>query len=246
MMYFGFFFIIIGLFLLIWAAIKDKPFFKKILAASSLIVFVGIVLTFGERLEEVTVENVGSIKTAVVKANKEADEISKIRKRIEAQADKIDLVAKEAKSAIDNIKGVQNVLDSMKTYGEVARIDFNGGIALGGGIGTGSALSNWAGGFVSMHSDWKKATWQIKDDGMCSPAALDQYKAIVKKYPFWPFSHYVLAICLKNKGDNSWEEHAMKALEILEKTTAVPNHHSDHSSIIKAVKKMLQKQIGFK
>jgi len=158
MMYFGLFLIVFGLSLSVWAAIRDKPFFRKIFAASFIIIFVGIVLTFGDRLEEVTVENVGSIKTAVVKANKEADEISKIRKRIEAQADKIDLVAKEAKSALNSIKDVQNVLDSMKTYGGVARIDFNGGIALGGGMGTGSALSGWDGGFVSIHKNRKAGT----------------------------------------------------------------------------------------
>jgi hypothetical protein len=50
------------------------------------------------------VENVGSIKTALLKANADSDEISKIRKRIETQADKIDLIAKDAKSALSNIK----------------------------------------------------------------------------------------------------------------------------------------------
>ena len=153
MMYFGLFLVIFGLLLSVWAAIKDKPFFKKIFATSFIIIFVGIVLTFGDWLEEVTVGNVGSIKTAVVKANKEADEISKIRKRIEAQADKIDLVAKEAKSALNNIEDVQNVLDSMKTHAGLARIDFNGEIAIGGGMATGCALSGWAGGWVRMYGD---------------------------------------------------------------------------------------------
>jgi len=74
-MYFGLFLVIFGLLLSVWAAIRDKPFFKKTLATSFIILFAGIVLTFGDRLEEVTVENVGSIRTAVVKANKEADEI---------------------------------------------------------------------------------------------------------------------------------------------------------------------------
>lgn len=75
---------------------------------------------------------------------------------------------------------------------------------------------------------------------MCTPAALDQYKSIIKQYPFWPFSHYVLALCLKQQGDKSWEEHAVIALKIFEKTTAVPNHNPDHSTAMKGVKKMLQ------
>jgi hypothetical protein len=92
-----------------------------------------------------------------------------------------------------------------------------------------------------MHTNRKTATYQIKGDGMCTPAALDQYKSIIKKYPFWPFSHFVLAICLKRQGDKSWEKHAMRALEIFKKTTAVPNHHPDHSIALKEVKEMLQK-----
>jgi hypothetical protein len=240
MMYFGLLLVICGLLLPVWAAIKDKPFFKKVFASSFIIIFVGIVLTFGDRLEEITVENVGSIKTAVVKANQEADEISNIRKRIEAQADKIDLVAKKAKSALNNIKDVQNVLDSMKTHGDLARINFNGSIPVGGGMSTGSPLSGWNGGFVSMYTNRKTATFRIQDHGMCTPAALDQYKSIIKQYPFWPFSHYVLALCLKQQGDKSWEEHAVIALKIFEKTTAVPNHNPDHSTAMKGVKKMLQ------
>jgi hypothetical protein len=241
MMYFGLFLVIFGLLLSVWAAIRDKPFFKKTLATSFIILFAGIVLTFGDRLEEVTVENVGSIKTAVVKANKEADEISKIRKRIEAQADKIDLVAKEAESALNSIRDVQNVLDSMRTHGGLARINFNGQIPVGGGMATGSVLSDWAGGYASMYINRKTATFDIEDNVMCTASALDQYRSIIKKYPFWPFAHFVLAICLKQQSDKSWEEHAMTALEILEKTTAVPNHHPDHSIALKRVKKMLQK-----
>jgi hypothetical protein len=50
----------------------------------------------------------------------------------------------------------------------------------------------------------------------------------------------VLALCLKQQGDKSWEEHAVIALKIFEKTTAVPNHNPDHSTAMKGVKKMLQ------
>ncbi len=58
MMYFGLFLVIMGLLLSACSSIKDKPFFKKIFSTSLIFIFVGIVLTFGDRLEEGTVENV--------------------------------------------------------------------------------------------------------------------------------------------------------------------------------------------
>ena len=77
--------------------------------------------------------------------------------------------------------------------------------------------------------------------GNCSCIALTTcIHALVRKNPFWPFSHYVLALCLKKQGDKFWEEHANKALKIFKKTTAVPNHIPDHSIAMKGVKEMLK------
>jgi hypothetical protein len=212
----------------------------RVLNVSCIIIFVGIVLTFGDRLEEVTVKNVGSIKTAVIKANKEADEIFKIRKHIENQANKINLVATEAKLALNNIKAVQDVINSMKMYGSIAKITFDGQINLGGGLSVHSPLHDWNGEFVSMTIDHEKGTYKINFNNSCTPMALDQYKLIIKKYPFWPFSHFVLAYCLKSKGDRSWKEQANIALKILQKTTAIPNHNPAHSAVLKEVEKLLQ------
>lgn len=165
----------------------------------------------------------------------------KMQVQLEGQAEKIKKISEEATSVLLEAQKAKGIFDSMRKYGDFARIAFDGSIFLGGGIGTNSNLTGWDGDFVELHKNRKAGTLQIKGAEMCTAAALDQYRSIVKKYPFWPFSHYILAICLKDQNDKSWENHASKAFEILEKTTAVPNHNSDHSLIMQEVKKLLQK-----
>jgi hypothetical protein len=70
---------------------------KWVLLASLIGIFSGIVLTFQDRITELTVQGVGSIKAANSQAQGKLIEIEQIRQRIEAQAATVDLVAKEAK-----------------------------------------------------------------------------------------------------------------------------------------------------
>ena len=81
----------------------------------------------------------------------------------------------------------------------------------------------------------------LEGDKMCTSAALDQYRSIIKKVPRWPFSHAVLAICLERQGNKSWEEHGRRAIGILEKTVKVPNHDNDHDLVGALMIKLFQK-----
>jgi hypothetical protein len=62
-------------------------------------VFAGIALIIQDRIVEVTVKGVGTIKAAAEKAVTEAKEVSSIKERIEAQSATVDLVAKDAAEA---------------------------------------------------------------------------------------------------------------------------------------------------
>jgi hypothetical protein len=242
MIFIGFSLLGLGLFLLVWASIGDKPYFKKTLAASCMIIFVGIILTFGDRIEEITVENIGSIKTAVIKANEEADEIQKIRKKLEGHAEKIKKMSEEATSALQEIQKVQDALDSMGKYGQIAAVNFRG-IIMVGSVGSNTELEGWDGGFVEFHRKHMGGStynYRIEGEKRCTSAALDQYRSIIKKHPLWPFPYSILAICLKGQDDKSWEDHARRALEILEKTSAVPNHDHDHAAMMHVMKQLLQ------
>ena len=132
---------------------------------------------------------------------------------------------------------IRQVLDSMNKYGELARVDFYGQIHLGGGVGTSSALYGWAKKFAELKKEKRASTGEInyRIDAECSPDALNQYRSIIEKYPFWPFVHAVMAKCLKAQGDKAWMVHARVAFYILKKTSEVPNHDKDHSIVKKIV-----------
>lgn len=72
---------------------------KTVIVVCLIAVFAGIVLTFQDRITELTIKGVGSLKAATKEAESKLEEIEAIRKRVEAQGATIDLVAKDASEA---------------------------------------------------------------------------------------------------------------------------------------------------
>jgi hypothetical protein len=72
---------------------------KWIISVCLIAVFAGLALTFQDRLTELTIKGVGSLKAATAQAETKLAEIEQIRTRVEAQSATIDLVAKDAKDA---------------------------------------------------------------------------------------------------------------------------------------------------
>lgn len=70
-----------------------------VMTLSSFAVFAGIALILSDRITEFSVTGVGTIKAAAEQAQTDAKEIAHIRKRVEAQAATMDLVAKESAEA---------------------------------------------------------------------------------------------------------------------------------------------------
>ncbi len=91
--------------------------------------------------------------------------------------------------------------------------------------------------------DWNK-DFVVRREGRivckCSPSAITQCRMVIDKLPLYPFSYYFLAVCLKENGDQSWIEYAKKAKSILEKTTKLSSHHSDHDQILNEVNKLFR------
>lgn len=82
-----------------WWLLANRPNVPYALALCSLVVFVGLALVFYERVSEITIARVGSIKTAAQQAVGDAEEIAALKKRIEGQAATVDLVARKATDA---------------------------------------------------------------------------------------------------------------------------------------------------
>ena len=65
----------------------------------TLAVFSGLVMIFQERITELTVKGVGTIKTAVQQATSDAEAVAKLKERVENQSAMVELVANEASKA---------------------------------------------------------------------------------------------------------------------------------------------------
>ncbi|MDP6923897.1 MAG: hypothetical protein R2568_02440 [Candidatus Scalindua sp.] len=96
----------IGIFLLLssiggssWWITKHGTHKGTVVTMCFLAVFAGLALILSERITELSMKGVGTIKAAAKSAQTDANEIAGIRKRVEAQAATMDLVATESAEA---------------------------------------------------------------------------------------------------------------------------------------------------
>ncbi|MBW2149537.1 MAG: hypothetical protein JRI22_21285 [Deltaproteobacteria bacterium] len=102
----GILLIINGLIVTAWLLNSGRSGVGSAVILCFVALFAGIVLIIHERIIEVTVKGVGTIKAATEQAMMDAEEISTIKQRIEAQSAIVDLVAREAgeaKSLVDQV-----------------------------------------------------------------------------------------------------------------------------------------------
>jgi len=88
-----------ALFLTIWWVCTDHPYKTWAISAGLIAIFVGVYFTIQNRVTEITIEKVGTIKAAADQATVDALAVSILRKRIEAQSATVDFVAQSATKA---------------------------------------------------------------------------------------------------------------------------------------------------
>lgn len=114
--------VIIGIFLLVlsaslatYAGLKDRKGFWKVSIACLFIFSLGVLAIFYNRIEEIGIGNVASIKLAKKQAEEEVEAIRKIKVDIERQNAKIAGVTKQANQALDDIKDTSETIKSFRT-----------------------------------------------------------------------------------------------------------------------------------
>jgi hypothetical protein len=107
-----------------WWLFQGKPWGLGFTTLTVLSCLIGLALVFNERAIELSFGQFGSIKTAAKQAQTDAKEISEIRKRIEAQAATMDLVAREsaeAKKLLGNLSEQNKIAEEkIETIKELA------------------------------------------------------------------------------------------------------------------------------
>ena len=134
---------------------------------------------------------------------------------------------------ISHLKGRLEYLEDEKRFRDVALWTMDGQIKLWNGQFVDSPVAGWSD--KNMQGDDESLTgWR------CGSQDLLRYHDIVEQFPNYPFPYYVLARCLKTKAQSSWKDYARKGIAILEKTTNIPGHVSDHDHALAEMQKLLK------
>jgi hypothetical protein len=118
-------------------------------------------------------------------------------------------------------------------YALYSATGFIKGVTINGFDPNPSPLNDWNKGFVTRSGN--------VFNYICSDSAIMKCKFVIENFPQYPFSYYFLSLCLKEKKDRLWKGYAEKAKSIFEKTTKMPNHHSDQDLFLVKVNTLLYK-----
>jgi hypothetical protein len=137
---------------------------------------------------------------------------------------------------------VQSQIDDNLDWAPIAKLNFDGGTDLGGGMSSGSWMVDWG---YDREND-KRIVDRTEDRNLiwsCDARSMELFEKAIAKEPLFPFPYFVIAKCLREqKHDERWRQYAKKCESILLKTTKVPGHSSSHDAILKQVREMLRER----
>jgi Ca2+/Na+ antiporter len=129
---------------------------------------------------------------------------------------------------------LESAVTSLKEYSSVACLDALGnpsGFGYGGDLKYNSPLTRMLEGTFNEKSDQLHMSRDQEAEA--------KYRAVIKKFPKFPFAYYFLALCLRDRGDPCWRDYATKAIVILEKTTTIDGHHRHHDEVLRRLRDYL-------
>jgi hypothetical protein len=129
------------------------------------------------------------------------------------------------------LKEAQDNINALSEYGEVSTYTFYGDQQSGQWLSPFTPVSKWTEGYLTVTNN----LYYFKR----TPDAIRHYKDLIKKCPKFPFPYLALSQSLKNNGDPSWKQYAIKAQSIMRKTTKIPLHSKDHDGWLEQVNKIL-------
>jgi hypothetical protein len=88
---------------------------------------------------------------------------------------------------------------------------------------------------------------KVQDDGKplydikLDEPSMKRFEEAARRFPDFPFPYYILALYKHDHQQSDWKEYAQKALEILDQTTLIQGHHSDHDEAKNTLQELLAK-----
>ena len=150
---------------------------------------------------------------------------------------------KEVGAEIQVLRGrtseLERELEGVKRYGSVALLNM---VGTSGKAGEGLTEEN------SVLPELENAFNHEQRDGKthvslrCDEAATEIFRRAIEVNPDFPFSHFALAICTEQRGEEGWQGYAEKAVEIFEHTTEIAGHHENHDWALNGLREILNLQ----
>lgn len=137
-------------------------------------------------------------------------------------------------SAVDHVQSERSlgVLKSKTDYSDVARLNTQGKPYPDGDVAFNSPLSRMMDG-----------TYKLEDNTFTfyrTPEVEKQLREVIANYPNFPFAHYALGLCLRDRGDTGWRTEMNRAKGIFQITTSIPGHQPDHDDALKRINRILE------
>ena len=139
-----------------------------------------------------------------------------------------------AVSAIDHLQSERSV-DALKLetdYSDVARLNMQGKPFPDGDITFDSPLSRMMDGTYTIEGT-TLTFYRTADAGV-------RLRKVIADYPNFPFAHYGLALCLRDRGDRGWRAEIERAKQIFQITTSIPGHQPDHDDALKRINRIIE------
>ena len=141
------------------------------------------------------------------------------------------LAGERATAEIEKVRGQ---VETIRDYAEVAKLNYVGTTGtVGMGLVETTAISRALAAGVEVVGNTSKYR--------CDDQSLQTFRDVAVRFPRFPFSHYALAFCLQQRGDDAWKEHAREAVEILRHTTAIDGHHPNHDHALREIELALSR-----
>jgi hypothetical protein len=126
---------------------------------------------------------------------------------------------------------LEDQLAGVRRYRDVAELNALGDPGL---VGPGSGLR-----YSTDLTRALEGAWEQRDGihfPRCDRISLGKFSAVVESRPTFPFSYYALSECAFQSSDETWRQHAERAVEILKHTTQLAGHHIHHDQVLRILR----------
>ena len=147
--------------------------------------------------------------------------------------DALDRLRDELSSVDRRTTSLETEMEAVLDYSDVAMLTINGSEFIGGAVKFNSPLTRILEGTFTEISPNRFRR-------VCTKEALGKYRQAIRDFPRFPFSHYWLALCLRDSGDSTWRTPAASARSIFEKTTRISGHAIAHDQALADLLQLLE------